>query len=541
MVTRPHDAPVEPPRPRVPRSLALTALAETLGAQIHLPAGEASRDVATAGAAGSDALTVRGTTLDSRSVEPGDLWCALPGANTHGARFAAQARDLGAAAALTDPAGLDPCLAAGLPTLVVPDPRQLTAPDAAEITGRPGERLTTVGITGTNGKTSVTMMLTTVLEGLGRSAGVIGTSGTRYLDAAGAEHRIETLRTTPEAPEIHGILARMVEDGVQFASLEVSSHALVLHRADQVVFDVACFTNLSQDHLDFHGTMEEYFRAKRMLFTPEHSRRGIVCVDDEWGRRLAREASVPVTTYATRPGIEADHLAQDVVAEGFGTRFTLRSGEQERSVRTALPGRHYVANTVAVLLLLDALGLRGPEIDHAVGEVAAVPGRMESVTERPVRGVVDYSHTADALEQALLTLRDVPGTRRILVVTGAGGDRDRSKRPVMGETAARLADVVIVTDDNPRTEDPAVIRREVLAGIPAHSTTEVHESAGRGEAIALAARLAEVGDTILVAGKGAETGQEISGIVHPFDDRLRLRDALHAHPAAEAPEADGGL
>jgi UDP-N-acetylmuramoyl-L-alanyl-D-glutamate--2,6-diaminopimelate ligase len=541
MVTRPHDAPVEPPRPRVPRPLPLTALAGTLGAQIHLPAGAASSDAAMAGAAGSDAVTVRGTTLDSRSVEPGDLWCALPGANTHGARFAAQARDLGAAAALTDPAGLDPCLAAGLPTLVVPDPRLLTAPAAAEIAGRPGERLTTVGITGTNGKTSVTTMLTTVLESLGTSAGLIGTSGTRYRDAAGAEHRIATLRTTPEAPEIHGILARMVEDGVQLASLEVSSHALVLHRADQVVFDVACFTNLSQDHLDFHGTMEKYFRAKRMLFTPEHSRRGIVCVDDEWGRRLAAEASVPVTTYATRPGIQADHLAQDLEAEGFGTRFTLRSGEQERSVRTALPGRHYVANTVAVLLLLDALGLRGPEIDRAVGEVAAVPGRMESVTEGPVRGVVDYSHTADALEQALLTLRDVPGTRRILVVTGAGGDRDRSKRPVMGETAARLADVVIVTDDNPRTEDPAVIRREVLDGIPAHSTTEVHESAGRGEAIALAARLAEVGDTILVAGKGAETGQEISGIVHPFDDRLRLRDALHAHPAAEAPEADGGL
>ena len=541
MVTRPHDAPVEPPRPRVPRPLPLSALAETLGAQIHLPAGEASSDAAMAGAAGSDALTVRGTTLDSRSVEPGDLWCALPGANTHGARFAAQARDLGAAAALTDPAGLDPCLAAGLPTLVVPDPRLLTAPAAAEIAGRPGERLTTVGITGTNGKTSVTTMLTTVLESLGRSAGVIGTSGTRYLDAAGAEHRIETLRTTPEAPEIHGILARMVEDGVELASLEVSSHALVLHRADQVVFDVACFTNLSQDHLDFHGTMEEYFRAKRMLFTPEHSRRGIVCVDDEWGRRLADEASVPVTTYTTRPGIQADHIAQDLVAEGFGTRFALRSGGQERNVRTALPGRHYVANTVAVLLLLDALGLHGPEIDQAVGAVAAVPGRMESVIEGPVRGVVDYSHTADALEQALLTLRDVPGTRRILVVTGAGGDRDRSKRPVMGETAARLADVVIVTDDNPRTEDPAVIRREVLAGIPAHSTTEVHESAGRGEAIALAARLAGVGDTILVAGKGAETGQEISGIVHPFDDRLRLRDALHAHPAAEAPEADGGL
>lgn len=484
-------------------------------------------------------LLLTGVTLDSRSARDGDLWCALPGANAHGADFAGQARERGAVLALTDEAGAQRCEDAGLPALVVDDPRAATAAAAAIVQGRPATHLRTIGVTGTNGKTSVTTVLTRVLDELQVPAGVIGTSGTAYRDASGDDHRIATVRTTPEAPELHGILARMLEDEVQVASMEVSSHALVLHRADEVVFDVACFTNLSQDHLDFHGTMEAYYEAKRILFTPEHSARGIVCVDDEWGRRLAREANVPVTTYATDPGVEADHTARDIRAEGFGSTFTVDGPDGPRALRAALPGRHYVANTLAAELLLAAIGISGPETTAALGEAGAVPGRMELVASEPIRGVVDFSHTAAALEQALITLRAVPGTRRLIVVMGAGGDRDRSKRPAMGEVAARLADVVIVTDDNPRSEDPAEIRRAVLSGIPESTNAQVHDVDGRRAAIELAAELADVSDTILVAGKGAETGQQISGIVHPFDDRLRLRSALAGTGTMCADDTDG--
>ncbi|NMA76654.1 MAG: UDP-N-acetylmuramoyl-L-alanyl-D-glutamate--2,6-diaminopimelate ligase [Actinomycetales bacterium] len=505
----------EPARPRRPIGVSASELAHALGAPA--PGGE---------------HMLRGVTLDSRAAEPGDLWCALPGANAHGAQFAAQAARQGAAMALTDPAGRERCAHAGLPVLVVEDARAATATAAAVVHGRPSEKLGTVGVTGTNGKTSVTTVLTRTLHALDVPAGSVGTSGTSYRDGDGTEHAIATVRTTPEAPELHGLLARMVEDEVAVASMEVSSHALVLHRADEVVFDAVCFTNLTQDHLDFHGTMESYYEAKRTLFTPAHARRGIVCVDDEWGRRLAGESEIPVITYATRPDVEADHRVRDIWAADYGSRFTVDGPEGTRTLHAALPGRHYVANTLAAELLLGILGHSGQRVVRALREAGTVPGRMEPVAHSPRRGVVDYSHTPDALEQALETLRAIPGTGRLLVVMGAGGDRDRGKRPRMGEGAARLADVVIVTDDNPRTEDPASIRQQVLEGIPDDTKAQVHEVDGRGEAIVLAASLADVSDTILVAGKGAETGQQIGDIVHPFDDRLRLRDALRGAPTA---------
>ena len=505
----------EPARPRRPQGATAADLARALGAPV--PDSE---------------LTLHGVTLDSRAVQPGDLWCALPGANAHGAQFAAQAARQGAAVALTDPAGRARCEAEGLAVLEVDDPRTATATAAALVHDRPATKLATLGVTGTNGKTSITTVITRTLHALDVAAGSVGTSGTGYRDGQGTEHAIGTVRTTPEAPELHGLLARMVEDEVAVVSMEVSSHALVLHRADEVIFDVVCFTNLTQDHLDFHGTMESYYEAKRTLFTPAHARRGIICVDDEWGRRLAREAEIPVITYATRPGVDADHRARDIQPADYGSVFTVDGPEGTRTLHAALPGRHYVANTLAAELLLGALGHSGPDVARALGEAGTVPGRMEPVAHAPRRGVVDYSHTPDALEQALDTLRAIPGTGRLLVVMGAGGDRDRTKRPHMGEVAARLADVVIVTDDNPRTEDPASIREQVLAGIPKDTKAQVHDVGGRGEAIALAASLADVSDTILVAGKGAETGQQIGGIVQPFDDRLRLRDALRGAPTA---------
>ena len=499
----------EPPRPAHPRGAQLSQLASLLGVSETLAADP----------------VITGITLDSRTAQRGDLLAALPGAHTHGARFAAQAAERGAVAALTDADGAAACRKAGLIVLEVRNPRADTARAADAIYGSAWRRVKTIAVTGTNGKTSVTTMVRSALGHLGHSAGMIGTGGTLYCDDEGREHRVATARTTPEATDLHGIFARMVEDGVDVCAMEVSSHALVLHRADQAVFDVACFTNLSQDHLDFHPTMEDYFQAKARLFTPEHSRRGIVCVDDEWGRRLAATASVPVTTYATAPGVDADVTATDIRSDGFGTCFTARSAAGDLPLRAALPGRHYVANTLAAHLLLDAIGVRGPEVDKALGIAGTVPGRMELIVSEPVRGVVDYSHTPAALEQALETLRAVPGTERLITVMGAGGDRDRTKRPLMGKVAADGSEIVIITDDNPRTEDPAAIRDQVRSGIPAERP-DVHMVDGRAAAITLAARLANVGDTILVAGKGAETGQEIGGIVHPFDDRVQLRDAL---------------
>jgi UDP-N-acetylmuramoyl-L-alanyl-D-glutamate--2,6-diaminopimelate ligase len=382
-------------------------------------------------------------------------------------------------------------------------------------------------------------MLHHTLLARGRASGVIGTSGTRYRDAGGRDHGIGTVRTTPEATDLHGILARMVEDEVTSCAMEVSSHALVLHRVDGVVYDVACFTGLSQDHLDFHHTMEEYYRAKASLFTPERARRAVICVDEEWGRRLARETPLPHLTYASRPGTPADVSVLEARPEGFGTRIRIRrENADEQELYSPLPGEHYVANAIAVMLLLEAIGQEGPEVREAIGRAGTVPGRMERVAEHPVRGIVDFSHTEDALDGALRTLRAAaPGSAsRLLIVLGAGGDRDRGKRPHMGAVAGRLADVVIITDDNPRSEDPAVIREQVAAGIPPDSAAEVHVVAGRAEAITLACALAHVSDTILVAGKGAERGQDIGGTVLPFDDRVQLDRALRARFGTTGPD-----
>jgi UDP-N-acetylmuramoyl-L-alanyl-D-glutamate--2,6-diaminopimelate ligase len=498
-----------------PAPVTPTDLAALLGARVD-------------GTPGHSPIT--GASLDSRTVGPGQLYCALPGARTHGARFADQAKDRGATLALTDEAGSGPCREAGLPALVVEDPRAATAPAAARIHGDPSRDLTMIGVTGTNGKTSITTMLHHTLGALGRSHGLIGTSGTTYRGPDGQDVAVPTVRTTPEAPEVQALLAGMVRAGVQGCAMEVSSHAMVMHRADAIDFDVCCFTGLTQDHLDFHPTMEDYFRAKASLFTPEHTRRAVICVDDDWGRRLAAEASVPVVTYTTDPTVTADARVTDIRADGYGSRFRLlRADGTSHVLRSALPGRHYVANAVAVLLLLEAVGVTGPQVREAIGDSGTVPGRMELVCEHP-RAVVDFSHTEDALDKALSTLRALPDAGRVIAVIGAGGDRDAGKRPHMGAVAAHLADVVIITDDNPRSEDPASIRTQVRAGIPAATTADVHEVGDRSAAIALAVSLADVGDTILLAGKGAETGQQIGDTVLPFDDRQHLRAALTPAP-----------
>ncbi|MFZ5871496.1 MAG: UDP-N-acetylmuramoyl-L-alanyl-D-glutamate--2,6-diaminopimelate ligase [Actinomycetota bacterium] len=487
-------------------------------------------------------VLVTGVTLDSRAVRPGDLYAALPGARAHGADFAGQAAAAGAVACLTDPAGATRAAGSGLPLLVVDDPRARLGGLAAAVYGDPASRLLLLGVTGTNGKTTTTYLLDAALRAAGHLTGLVGTVETRV-----GNERLPSVRTTPEAPDVHALLALMLERGVTACAMEVSSHALALHRVDGVVYDVAGFTNLSQDHLDFHHDMADYFAAKASLFTPERARRGVVCVDDEWGRRLVERARVPVVTVTTRPDVEADWSAGrlEVAASGATTAFALRGrGGREYRLTSPLPGEFNVANTALTFVMLLEAGLDAGAAARGLALAAGVPGRMErvqsSAPDEPL-ALVDYAHTPDALAAALRALR--PSTRgRLVVVLGAGGDRDPSKRPAMGEAAAAHADLVVVTDDNPRSEDPAAIRAAVLEGArraAAASGAEVVEVADRAQAVAAAvAATAGRADTVLVAGKGHETGQEVAGTVHPFDDREVLRRALERWADRTRQEAD---
>jgi UDP-N-acetylmuramoyl-L-alanyl-D-glutamate--2,6-diaminopimelate ligase len=468
-------------------------------------------------------VAVTGITLDSRRVQPGDLYAALAGARAHGASFAEQAAASGAVAILTDAEGAEPARASGLPTLVVMHPRAVLGSLAAQVYGRPAAALRTIGVTGTQGKTTITRLLDGGLLAAGVRSAVVGTVGTRI---AGQE--VKTALTTPEAPDLHGLFARMLELDVAACAMEVSSHALVMGRVDGVVFDVAVFANLGRDHLDFHADVEDYFQAKAMLFTPEHARLGLVCVDDEHGRRLVTESSIPVRTYAVGAGRDADWTVSDVRLGADGSTFVVHGPDGVRVAGSVpLAGEFNVANALAAIAAAAEAGYDPRQVADGIGRSGGVPGRLERIpTERDLTVVVDYAHKPDAVDAVLRTLR--PVTRgRLIVVIGAGGDRDRGKRPVMGAIAAELADLVVVTDDNPRSEDPAAIRAEVLAGART-GAAEVLEIGDRRAAIAEALARAGDGDVVLVAGKGHETGQEVAGVVHPFDDREVVRAVLAA-------------
>jgi UDP-N-acetylmuramoyl-L-alanyl-D-glutamate--2,6-diaminopimelate ligase len=342
---------------------------------------------------------------------------------------------------------------------------------------------------------------------------------------------IKTGFTTPEAPDLQALLAVMRERGVTDVAMEVSSHALAMHRADGVTFDAAGFTNLSEDHLDFHSDMEDYFAAKASLFVPGRSRRAVVVIDDVWGNRLTERVEIPVETVTTVGERRATWEAAEVRDEpGGGTSFRVIGPGIDLRTGCAIPGRYNVANAVLALALLAEVGIDAEAVAPAIAR-ASVPGRMERVEGgQPFLAVVDYSHKPAAVAGALAALRPLTHGR-LIVVLGCGGDRDRGKRPHMGEIAARGADLLVVTDDNPRSEDPAAIRKAMLAGalaVPLGERGEVIEVGDRAGAVAAAVAVAGPGDTVLVAGKGHETGQEIDGVVHPFDDRLVLAEAIRA-------------
>ncbi|PBC81907.1 UDP-N-acetylmuramoyl-L-alanyl-D-glutamate--2,6-diaminopimelate ligase [Streptomyces sp. 2112.3] len=520
------------PRPETVRPTPLADLAEQLGCPAPEPGQPGAGTGSTGAAAAAQPVMVTGITHDSRAVRPGDVYAALPGARLHGADFVAQAADLGAAAILTDPSGAERAAATGLPALVVENPRARMGSLAVSIYGAPGEDLLQIGITGTSGKTTTAYLIEGGLRAAaakradGGLTGLIGTVETRIGD-----ERIKSERTTPEATDLQALFAVMRERGVRAVAMEVSSHALVLGRVDGCVFDVAIFNNLSPEHMEFHSGMEDYFQAKAQLFTKARSRAGVVNLDDEYGKRLAEgESEVPVTTFSAEGHPDADWRASDVEVGALGSTFTVH-GPDGRTLRAASPiaGPFNVANALAAIVSLVVAGIDPQTAADGVAAVPGVPGRLERIDAgQPYLAVVDYAHKTDAVESVLRALRKVTDGK-LHAVLGCGGDRDPHKRGPMGAAVARLADTAILTSDNPRGEDPLSILATMLAGaaeVPIHERGTVLVEEERATAIAAAVARAEPGDTVIVAGKGHEQGQDIAGVVRPFDDRQVLRDAI---------------
>jgi UDP-N-acetylmuramoyl-L-alanyl-D-glutamate--2,6-diaminopimelate ligase len=473
---------------------------------------------------------------DSRRVEPGTLFFCVPGEKVDGHEFGAAAVEAGAAALVVE----RELPGVGVPQVVVPDARAAMAPVAARFFGEPTKKLRVAGITGTNGKTTTAFLLREILESAGVRCGLLGTV---KQVVGGVEEEVE--RTTPEAVDLQRTFRRMLVGGDTACAIEVSSHALALHRADAIEFDVALFTNLTQDHLDFHADMEDYFAAKRLLFEIG-PKTAIVNVDDPYGRRLAEEFDC--VTFSAE-GADADLSAGDVVIGPLGAELSIVPGESERArtfwpvgkrvrIATALPGAFNVANALGAFAAALALGVEPDIATLGLERAAPPPGRFEPIDEGQAFAVlVDYAHTPDSLVNVLRAARNVT-QGRVIAVFGAGGDRDRAKRPLMGRAGAEGADLAIVTSDNPRSEDPGAIVAEVRAGI--EDRTGVEAEVDRRAAIALALSRAEPGDTVVIAGKGHEQGQEFEeGRKVPFDDREVARGELRRLLGGERDPAAG--
>jgi len=470
--------------------------------------------VAVAGGArvvGGGTVEVLDLAYDSRKVGPGTLFFCVPGEKVDGHEFGGAAVEAGAVGLVVERE-----LDLDVTQVVVGDARAAMAPLAARFWGDPTAELKVAGITGTNGKTTTAFLLREILEAAGVGTGLLGTV---KQVVGGAEEEVE--RTTPEAIDLQATFRRMLDAGDRACAMEVSSHALALHRADAIHFDVTLFTNLTQDHLDFHADMEEYFRAKRELFEMGPGV-AIVNVDDPYGRRLAKEFEC--LTFSAE-GAEADFVARDISFDTVGARFVVGHAGGETAVETALPGHFNVANALAALAAAVSLDVDIETAAAGLARAGRAPGRFEPVDEGQEFAVlVDYAHTPDSLENVLRAARRLT-EGRVISVFGAGGDRDRDKRPKMGRAGAELSDLAVVTSDNPRSENPDAIIDQVLAGIDDRDGVEVEPD--RRAAIALALGRARAGDTVVIAGKGHEQGQEFEdGRKLPFDDREVAREEL---------------
>ena len=477
-------------------------------------------------------LSVLGVSVDSGDTSPGELFVGLPGFTAHGARFAAEAVASGAVAVLTDSDGAQIVheLAPGTPALVHDDPRAVVGPLSAEVYHHPARGLISTAVTGTNGKTTTSYFLDAILSAHVGGCMVAGTVELRV-----GERSVESPRTTVEAPVLQRMMALAVEDKVGAASLEASSHAIVLHRLDGIVVDVAGFTNLQRDHLDFHKTMEGYLEAKAQLFTPEHARRGVVCVDDQWGAALAAEAPIEIDRVRAYPGeTPADWWVSDAAVSltDSATTFTLHGPDGEKiEASCPLPGLVNVQNAALALVMAIRAGVPAATAAAALAGAHNIPGRMQRISQRDGRRglcIVDFAHTPDAMELALKAVRPItPG--RLIVVFGSDGDRDQGKRPMLGEVCARLADVLVVTDENPRSEDPQLIRNAILEGVRGvrPDLTDVEEiTTWRGDAVRRGVELCGPDDTVIVTGKGHEPFLEMAGEFIRYNDAPVMAEAV---------------
>ncbi len=495
------------PRPSATPGRPLRGLLQRLpGASIH----------------GVDDVFVTGITHDSRAVRPGDIYLARSGEHAHGVAYVAEALAAGALAVLTDPPSVVSAVAAGVETvIVVADPRAAAGPAAAWVYGDPARDLDVIGVTGTNGKTTVAYLLDGGLRAAGRRTGLVGTVETRIGDDV-----IPSARTTPEATDLQAVFAVMRERGVTAVAMEVSSHALALDRVAGTTFAVSAFTNLSQDHLDFHADMDDYFAAKARLFTASYSARAVVSVDDSWGRRLSMTATVDVITVGAPP---ADWVRVEETVTASGGRTTLRAPDgAHHDIDVSLPGRFNARNAALAYVALLTAGIEPSAARTGIASVTAIPGRMERIDAgQPFLALVDYAHTPAAVTTLLAEARGLTSGGRVVVVLGCGGDRDRGKRPLMGAAVARGADVAVLTNDNPRSEDPLAILAAMADGArAAGGSAEIVVEPDRRRAIGLAVQRCAPGDVLVVAGKGHEQGQEQDGVVTPFDDRVVLKEAL---------------
>ncbi|WP_404285730.1 UDP-N-acetylmuramoyl-L-alanyl-D-glutamate--2,6-diaminopimelate ligase [Glutamicibacter arilaitensis] len=477
---------------------------------------------------------VTGVSLNPQIVQPGDVFLAISGAKRHGAEFLAAALEHGAVALITDQAGLGFLPARlSIPVAVVKSVRQIAARAASSVYGTDMRCPQLLAVTGTNGKTTTTFMIRAITEALGKHSGLVGT-----IEMSARGQIIPSVLTTPEATQLHGVLARMQEQEVSTVAMEVSSHSLSYGRVDGLRFAVSGYTNLTQDHLDLHGSMEDYFQTKAELFDAQRSERAVVMVDDQYGQRLAEQALIPTESLSLDASNEtADWRVCDLEQSALGHKFAIvhRDGRTLRA-RTGLPGLFNVANAALATLMVLSSGVDFDALQQVLEEYeplsVSVPGRMQVISESPV-AVVDFAHNSDALAKALESVRTGEQGRRIIVF-GATGERDKTKRPDMGAVAARHADIVIVTDDDPHGEDPAPIRDQVAAGARAvieaeRGQVQLYNIAPRAKAVEFAVSLAGAQDAILVAGRGHEVSQDVAGIDLALDDRVELANALKLH------------
>ncbi|MHB8894876.1 MAG: UDP-N-acetylmuramoyl-L-alanyl-D-glutamate--2,6-diaminopimelate ligase [Candidatus Geothermincolia bacterium] len=479
--------------------------------------------------AGPIEIEVTGLAYDSRAVEDGNAFFCIKGLVTDGHLFAAQAVERGATVLFVEREP-EVEIPGDVAIVRVPDTRFAMANLAAKFYKDPSEELRLVGVTGTNGKTTTCYLVESILKEAGYTAGLIGTVENHI-----GETVESVTRTTPESLDLQRLLRRMVDEGVEAAVMEVSSHALELHRVGGCRFDVVAFTNLTQDHLDFHISLEEYFGAKRRLFEGDDygaSRSAVINVDDEFGKRLMRETTLPSRSFGLDPG--ADVRAADVAVSARGNSFELIYGETVKKLSTRLQGRFNVYNCLTAAAVGVELELDGESIERGLESLEGVPGRFENIDcGQPFTALVDYAHTPDGIRNVLEACREVTDGR-VIIVVGCGGDRDRSKRPLMGGVATRMADLCIITSDNPRSEDPASVIDMVLEGVRGEFSADRYAvEVDRRAAICRAVEEANDGDLVVVAGKGHESGQIFADRVIPFDDRQVLRECLREVRGAE--------